>query len=146
MPQASTPQKIGRPAIAVAALAGIALIAGLFYLNRPTSKATGNSATSAAKAYLVNLELSDVSMKATENFMQQQVIEVEGNLSNKGPRPLQAVDVYCLFYGIDGHEIYRERVSVISSKAAPLKPGETRRFRLPFDSVPNGWNQVLPRW
>jgi len=26
-----------------------------------------------------------------------------------------------------------------------LKPGETRAFRLPFDDIPEGWNNQLPQ-
>jgi hypothetical protein len=55
------------------------------------------------------------------------------------------VSVYCLFYGVDGREIYRERVPIVGASAAPLKPGEVRAFRLPFDSLPEGWNQAMPK-
>ena len=77
--------------------------------------------------------------------MKQQVVEVEGKITNNGPQPIDSVSVYCLFAGVDGHEVYRERVPVVQAKGAPLKPGETRNFRLPFDSLPDTWNQALPR-
>ncbi len=84
-------------------------------------------------------------MKATENFMKQQLVEMQGKIANEGARSLQSVDVYCLFYGVDGHELHRERVPIVQAKALPLKPGEVRPFRLPFDSLPDGWNQALPK-
>lgn len=84
-------------------------------------------------------------MKATLNFMQQQVVEVTGKITNNGPRPLQSIDVYCLFYSVNGAEVHRERVPVVLSKGASLKPGETRNFRLPFDALPDTWNQAMPR-
>lgn len=84
-------------------------------------------------------------MKASENFMHQQVVEIEGKIANNGARPLRSVDVYCLFYGLDGRELHRERMSIVRSSTAPLKPGETRAFRLPFDSLPDGWNQAMPK-
>src|SRR5438067_2365246 len=115
-----------------------ALIAGLIYLNRPAAKPAESTASSEAKAYLPNLELSNVTMKATENFMKQQVVEIEGNIANKGPRPLRSIDIYWHFYGVDGREVYRQRVPIVVSKGAPLKPGEVRRFRLPFDTLPDG--------
>ncbi len=142
---AATSTKRSHIPLLVGAAVAVGLIAAIFYLNKPAPRATAGSATPEAKAYLANLELNDVNMKASENFMKQQVIEIEGNLGNKGPRPLQSVDVYCLFYAVDSHEIYRERVPVISAKSRPLKPGETRHFRLPFDNLPNGWNQALPK-
>lgn len=122
-----------------------ALIAGLFYLNRPAPKAPEGQASPEAKAYLSHLAVKDLTMKASENFMKQQVVEIEGTIANDGPRPLRAIDIYCLFYGIDGHEVHRERVPVVGSNASPLKPGETRHFRVPFDSLPDTWNQALPR-
>jgi hypothetical protein len=84
-------------------------------------------------------------MQASENFMKQRLVEVQGKLSNDGPRALQAVDIYCLFYGIDGREIYRERVPILPAKSRPLQPQETRDFRLPFDTLPDTWNQAVPR-
>jgi hypothetical protein len=128
------------------ALVVIALVAGLLYLQRPRPEAPQNGpAPPNARAYVSNLTLSDVNMKASENFMKQQVVEIEGKITNNGPRPVEAVDVYCLFRGVDGHEIYRERVPVIvRSKAGPVKPVGSRRFRLAFDKLPDGWNQAMP--
>lgn len=123
----------------------VILIAGALYLNRPVAKAPEPAASAEAKAYVANLELSNVTMKASENFMRQQVVEIQGNIANRGPRALRSIDIYCLFSGVDGREIHRERVPIVQSKGAPLKPGEVRGFRLPFDTLPDGWNQALPK-
>ncbi len=84
-------------------------------------------------------------MQASENFMRQQVIEITGKIKDAGPRSLKSVDVFCLFFGVDGREIHRERLPIVSASNNPLRPGEIRSFRLPFDSLPEGWNQTLPR-
>ncbi|MGI9070650.1 MAG: hypothetical protein ACR2JB_04805 [Bryobacteraceae bacterium] len=76
--------------------------------------------------------------------MKQQVIEIEGKITNNGPRPVQFVEVYCLFRAVDGHEMYRERAPLMRAKTAPVNPKETRPFRLAFDSLPAGWNQAIP--
>ncbi len=131
--------------LAVGIVVAVILIAALIYLNKPAPKPPNTAASPEAKAYLPSLHLSNVSMKAAENFMKQQVVEIDGNIANNGPRRLRSVDVYCLFYGADGREVYRERVPILEAKAAPLKPGETRRFRLPFDTLPDTWNQAIPR-
>ncbi len=131
--------------ILIGALVVFLLVSAGFYLSRPAKPVAESAASVEAKAYLSHLALSDVSMEATENFMRQQVIEVKGKISDNGPRPIRSADVYCLFYGIDGREIHRERVPIVQPNATPLRPGETRAFRLPFDSVPDGWNQALPR-
>lgn len=145
---AATKKSIPLTPIIAGAAAILVLVAGIAWLNRPAPKAPRDDvATVEAKAYLSNLALSDVTMQATENFMKQQVVEVQGKIANNGPRPLAAIDVYCLFYGVDGHEVYREKVPVVGGveSRAPLKPGETRAFRLPFDSLPDGWNQAMPK-
>ncbi len=104
-----------------------------------------SGASTEAKQYLPHLVLSDVSMQATENFMKQQVIEVKGKITDNGPRTLRSVDVYCIFYSINGQEIHRERLPIVRLQGPALRSGETRPFRLPFDAVPDGWNQALPK-
>ena len=142
---ASAKRQVSYIPILIGCVTLLALVAALLYLRQ--TGATENDARQAsaeAKAYVNNLVLSDVGMKATENFMQQQVVEIEGKISNKGTRTLQSIDVYCLFYGADGHEIRRERVPIVRGKGKPLMPGETRDFRLPFDALSPEWNQAMP--
>ncbi len=135
-------RKIPVTAFLIAGLSLVMLAAGVYYLNRPAPAASEEGgASNEAKLYLPNLALSDVTMQATENFMNQQVVEVQGKIANHGPRKLALVEVYCLFYGVDGKEIYRERLAI----AHGLATNETRTFRLPFDTLPDGWNQAMPR-
>ena len=133
------------PLVVAAILVVSVVVAVSFYFSRPAPNSQQQPVTSEAKAYVRNLALSDVRMQASENFMRQQVVEIEGKITNNGSRPLQSVDVYCLFYGVNGGEIYRERVPIVRSSSTPLKPNETRAFRLPFDSLPDGWNQAMPK-
>jgi hypothetical protein len=122
-----------------------ALVAGALYLHRPAAEPTQNSpASPEARAYLSKLALSDVRMKASENFMKQQLVEIEGQITNNGPRELRSVDVYCLFRGVDGHEVYRERAAIVGAKGAGVKSKETHPFRLAFDRLPEEWNQAMP--
>ena len=123
----------------------LALISGFLYLSRPvSSQPQSTSASPEAKAYVSHLRLSEVTIQAAENFLKQRVVEVQGKISNEGSQTLRSVDIYCLFYSIDSREIYRERVSILGAKSAPLQPNETRSFRLPFDTLPDGWNQAVP--
>lgn len=116
-----------------------------FYFSRPARQPNTGEATAEAKSYLSNLALSDVSIQASENFMKQQVVEVKGNIANNGPKTLQSIEVYCIFSDVSAHEIHRERVPILSTKEPALRPGERRAFRLPFDALPDGWNQAMPR-
>jgi hypothetical protein len=140
---AITPKKsIPLVPIIIAAAVALALLGGFAYLNRPVQKVIEGNASQEAKAYLTNLALRDVSMQASENLVDQKVVEVLGNISNKGPRELASIDLYCVFYGVDGLELHRERLRIVNGS---LKPGVTKSFRLPFDSLPDGWNQALPK-
>lgn len=131
--------------IGIGAAVIIAIIVAYVYLSRPEPKQSeGPSAE--ALAYLPYLHISNVKMNAAENLVEQQVVYVDGQLENRGTRSLNEVDVYCVFSGIDGREIYRERVPILrSSSGRALAPGQSRPFRLPFDNIPDGWNQALPR-
>ena len=109
------------------------------------SSASTNSATPLtpdAKSYVRNLKLSDVTMKATESYVGQTVTEIEGKITNAGARTIKHADVFCIFYNAYGEVVIRERVSIATT---PLKPGETRAFRLPFDDIPEGWNNQMPQ-
>lgn len=98
--------------------------------------------TPEAKLYTRNLQLSDVELKAKENYFQQAVVEIDGKIANTGPRPLETVEIYCVFRDPYGQLVLRRRLSIVNSG---LKPGETKSFRLPFDDLPQSWNQAMPQ-
>ena len=112
----------------------------VFRNSKASSSAT--ALTPEAKTYVRNLKLSEVSMKATESYVGQTVTEIEGKITNAGDRAVKHTDVYCIFYNAYGEVVIRERVTIVAS---PLKPGETRAFRLPFDDIPDGWNNQMPQ-
>jgi len=41
--------------------------------------------------------------------------------------------------------ILRQRVAIVTKKMGGLAPGEIKTFRLPFDTIPESWNQALPQ-
>ena len=137
--------KVSYIPIVIGAVVLLLLIAAGLYLSHSQRPEQPEAEASAdAKAYVKNLDLSDVRMQAAENFMRQRVVEVSGNISNKGSRALNEVEVYCLFYSAAGQLVHRERVPIVREKGKPLYPGETRPFRLPFDALPENWNQAMP--
>ena len=97
--------------------------------------------TAEAKSYTKNLKLANVELKATANYVGATVIEILGQITNNGDRTLQRVELSCVFYDVNGMVVFRERVPIVKSL---LKPGETRSFRLPFEGIPQSWNQALP--
>ena len=120
------------------------MIAGglLWFVTRPKPAETTIQLSADAKAYAHNLQLSGVTMKATESYVGQTVTEIEGKIQNTGTRTVQHAEIYCIFYNAYGEVILRERVPIV---AATLKPGETRAFRLPFDDIPGNWNNQMPQ-
>ena len=124
-------------------LLALALAGGLlWFVNRPQPTAEAAPLSTDAKSYVRNLQLTDVTMKATESYVQQMVTEIEGKITNAGGRTVQHADVYCVFYNSYGQVILRERAAIV---VTGLKPGETRTFRLPFDDIPGGWNNQMPQ-
>jgi hypothetical protein len=101
--------------------------------------------TPEAKAYVGNLRLSDVELKANETYLGQTVVEIAGKIGNGGNRPLGAVEVYCLFSDRYGQLVLRRRLAIVSQRMGGLKPGETKLFRLAFDDLPESWNQAMPK-
>ena len=98
-----------------------------------------------AKRYVHNLKLSDVEIKANESYVKLMVVEIDGKITNNGDRVLKVVEIICVFYDPYGQVVLRERVPIVSARMGGLKIGETKSFRLPFDSVGETWNHQLPQ-
>ena len=141
-------QKEAVPPMAIVICLVLALgIAGFFFLERASKQPppAPPPLTDEAKAYVRNLKLSNVEMKAHESFLKQSVVEITGEITNAGNRTLKSVDLNCVFYDPNGKVLLRQRVSIVSARTGAVAPGETRSFRLPFDTVPESWNNVMPQ-
>ncbi len=109
-------------------------------------KPSGAAATpEEAKQYIKQLALSDFDMKASESFGGQELVEMTGKIANNGTRPLESVDLICVFADPYGQPVLRETVPIVRADKGGLKPGETKPFRLAFDNVPKTWNQSTPQ-
>ena len=129
--------------IAIVILLGTGVWAYTQYLDRHNT--SDLPLTPEAKLYTRNLQLSDVELKAKENYFQQAVVEIDGKIANTGPRPLETVEIYCVFRDPYGQLVLRRRLSIVNARMGGLKPGETKSFRLPFDDLPQSWNQSMPQ-
>lgn len=103
--------------------------------------------TPEARVYVRNgyLKLSNVEMNAKENFARQTLVEITGKITNSGDRTVQLVEITCVFYDPYGMVVLRQRLPIVGGRMGGLKPGETKSFRLPFDTIPDSWNQALPQ-
>ena len=149
-PSGSATQKAEKrfPAAAVFILLAMAVVAGGFwFLDYQTKRMTPAKAvlTPEAKAYVKYLKLGEVQMKATDAYLKQTLVEILGKITNFGDRNLASVEINCVFYDPYGQVVLRERVAIVRSRQGGLKPGETKGFRLAFDTIPESWNQALPQ-
>jgi hypothetical protein len=130
------------------ALAVVLLVGGAaaWYFSQPRENANQAPVlTPEAKAYVRNLKLGGVELKATDSAMAKSLIEIVGNITNNGDRKLKLVELNCIFYDPYNQVVLRERVAIVRPKAGGIAPGETKAFRMPFDNMPGSWNQAMPQ-
>jgi hypothetical protein len=109
-----------------------------------------------ADAYAAKLPLTGLEMSEATSFSGGKVTYIDGQIANTGDRTLTAINVQVGFHSDTGEYAQRiaEPLSLIRTRqpyvdtqpvsAAPIGPGQTREFRLIFDSVPPDWNQQMP--
>ena len=134
--------------VSVYIAAAIALTGALlfWYLQRgPRPAAATLPLTPEARAYVGNLKLSGVEPKATKSYLNQMVYEIRGNIANTGNRAVGVVEVFCVFHDAYGQVVLRQRLPIVTARSGGLKPGESKPFRLPFDDLPQSWNQQMPQ-
>ena len=134
----------------MAMVIGLVLVMGLggfFYLDRASKKPPPEPPplTGEARAYAGKLKLTNVEMKAHESYLKQSVVEIVGNIQNVGDRVVKTVEIRCVFYDAYGQVVLRERVPIVSPKVGAVAPEQIKSFRLPFDNVPESWNQAMPQ-
>ena len=109
-----------------------------------------------ADPYSKNLTLSDVHLSAADNFAGGTSYYVEGKITNSGPKVVNGATVEVNFKNSLGQVVQRETqtmmaviardpaIDVAALNQAPLKPGQSREFRLTFERISADWNQRLP--
>jgi hypothetical protein len=100
--------------------------------------------TDEQKAYFHLLEFTDLHMSAAENFLGATVTYLDARATNKGGKTVRRLDVDLTFVDTLGQVILRERAYPVSLRTPPLKPGESRAFRVSFEHIPVDWNQAAP--
>jgi hypothetical protein len=134
------------PAAIVVTLLAVAGASLFFYLQYGTPARRDAAPLSAgARAYVKHLRLMDVDMQAHESYLKQPLVQITGKIGNEGDRVLRRVEIHCVFYDPYGQVVLRERVPIVQDKMGNLAPGEIKSFRLPFDNIPESWNQSLPQ-
>lgn len=140
------PAILSPAAIVIAVLVAVGA-AGFWYLDRAAKQPppAPPPLTGEARAYVSKLKLSDVDMGAREDYFHNKVVEITGKIQNAGDRALNLVEINCVFYDPYGQVVLRQRTPIVSRKAGGLAPGAQKPFRLPFDTIPESWNNVMPQ-
>src|ERR1700691_5301653 len=136
-------------AIAVAVVMVIAVILALLLRSQPKN-------TSGPPAYAANLKLSDFKMSAAENFVGATVSYVDGTVTNAGSNTVTHIVVEVKFKDDLGQLAQREDISMqvlktdgpypeaVDFSVSPLGSGQSKPFRLTFESISAQWNQQVP--
>lgn len=150
---AKSPQEMRSGASRQILISVIVILAGVgvyFILFRSTQRPASPSGSRLAfgpqeRGYASSLHLGNFAMKQAENFLNQEVKIVEGDVLNAGDRTVLALDATIEFRdGLDQVAL-RETRPLLPASTEGLKPGQVAHFEISFDHVPNSWNYQMPR-
>jgi hypothetical protein len=103
------------------------------------------------QAYGEKIEIGRLELSRWANFLGQEVVYLDGVVTNQGDRSIVAVDVTLEFKDPYGQVVLRqtirpigERLSTFGAPQGPLPAGESRSFRAGFEHMPADWNQGGP--
>jgi hypothetical protein len=83
-------------------------------------------------------------MSAAQNFLGDSVTYLDAQVRNEGTKTVRRLDLDLTFVDMLSQVILRERAHPVSERTPPLKPGESRAFRITFEHIPVEWNQAAP--
>lgn len=136
------------------ALVVIALLIALGHHRAPVNP--GGAGMAAADPYAANLPITNVQMSQSGSMAGGQTTYIDGQVTNKGSETVIGITVQVGFIGFTGQlvgkpamalTLIRTREPYVDTQpvsSAPILPGQTREFRLIFDSMPPDWNQNYP--
>jgi len=110
----------------------------------------------APPAYAANLKFSDLKTSAAQNFVGATVSYLDGTISNTGNQTVTHAVVEVTFKDDLGQLAQRETQAIhvlrtggpydeaVDLGMSPLDPGQSKPFRLTFESISAQWNHVYP--
>lgn len=136
-------------AIAVAVVIVIAIVFAFLLRSQPKT-------ASGPPPYAASLKLSDFKMSAAENFVGATVSYVDGTVTNSGDKTVTHIVVEVVFKDDLGQLVQREDIPMqvlktsgpypeaVDFSVSPLGPGQSKTFRLTFESISAQWNRQYP--
>jgi len=150
--QAGMRRETGRQ-FGVALLAGLVVVVvisvGAYFLLRGGAGAPGALPPlpwgAAEQAYAAQIKFGNFNLTRATNMLKMEITNVDGAIQNGGDKSVVDVEVALEFEDLSHKVIFRDSRRILTGAPA-LAAGETRAFRLSFDNVPAGWNQVPPKF
>lgn len=134
--------KAGWIALAAAGVLLLAILLAALHARRPrVLPAAGPE----AKSYFPQISVSDAKMSAAKNFLGDTITYLDARVTNRGARTVRNLRLRLEFTDMMGQLVLRDQANPVSARTLPLKPGETRAWRVSFDHMPADWNQAPPR-
>ena len=84
-------------------------------------------------------------MSAEANFLGQEIVYLDGIITNHGSKVVQQLAVRLFFYDVLSQVVLKVDREVLRLRSAPLAPGEERGFQLRLDRLPTTWNRGPPQ-
>jgi hypothetical protein len=141
-----------RGPIVVGALV-VLLVLGALILAGRSARSTAQSSTD---PYVKNLQLSEFKLSQAENFVGGNVTYLEGKVKNAGNKTVTSGQLRVVFKNSLDEVTQAENLALMvitarepyidtaDLRSAPLKPGDTRDFRLTFEHVTADWSGAMP--
>ena len=131
-------------AVVVSALTVAVALVWHSHVAAELSANASNIPTEEQKAYFPQIEITDAHMSAAENFLGASMTYLDAHVTNKGTKTVRRLDLELTFVDMLNQVVLRERAQPVTRRAPPLKPGESRAFRVTFEHMPAEWNQAAP--
>jgi hypothetical protein len=96
------------------------------------------------RVYAAKITIENVALSRAENFLNQEVTILAGDIVNTGERTLREVELTVEFYDDMNQIALRESRLALHSGTPPLAPGERRAFDVSFEHIPDSWNMQAP--
>jgi hypothetical protein len=98
----------------------------------------------AEQAYATQIHIENINMNRVENFLNQEVTTLAGDVINSGNQTVEGLELTVIFNDSLNQVVLRETRTVLDTAAAPLAPGAQRDFEISFEHVPTSWNMQQP--
>jgi hypothetical protein len=107
-------------------------------------------------AYAAYLKFSDLKASAAQNFVGATVNYLDGTVTNAGDKTITHAVVQVTFSDDMGQTAQREELPIrvlrtggpydeaVDFSMSPLGPGQSKPFRLTFESISAQWNHAYP--